>query len=536
MNRTTEKGVFRAVARTAARGLVFVSAAVASASWAVTDGAAGQAAAERPNIVIIYADDVGYGDLGCYGAELIPTPHLDEMAAQGVRFTAAYATSSTCTPSRYSVLTGEYAFRNPRAQILAGDAPLLIEPGSPTLPEVLRSAGYRTAVIGKWHLGLGESRVDWNGEVKPGPLEVGFDVSFILPATNDRVPTVWMDGRRVHNWSPSDDPIRVSYARKVGNLPTGASHPELVRYRGDPQHSGTIVNGVGRIGFMDGGQSAWWDDEDMGYEIARRSRAFMADAGGQPFFLFMSMTQNHDPRLPHPDFIGKSGIGLRGDDVVELDWVVGDVVAALEEMGIRDETLLIFTSDNGAIFWDGYYQGAVEQANGHKASGPYRGGKYLAYEGGSRVPTIVSWPGTAAKGLVSDALVSQVDLLGSLAALAKAEVPEGAAPDSRDQSSVWLGQSAEGRPHVLQQAIGSFGLRQGDWKLIPGAKLPEWVDNKHNRYPNPLSSPLPPADADSLFDLSNDPGETTNLAAKHPEKVAELRALMAELLEGGSDK
>jgi arylsulfatase A-like enzyme len=494
------------------------------------------APAARPNIVIIYADDVGFGDLSSYGAELVPTPELDRLAAGGVRFTDAYCTASTCTPSRYSLLTGEYAFRNPRAEILAGDAAMLIEPGSVTLPDVLRRVGYRTGVVGKWHLGVGDGHVDWNGEIKPGPLEVGFDRSFIFPATNDRVPTVWMDGHRVHGWKAEDDPIRVSYGRQVGDLPTGVSHPETLRYRADPQHSGTIVNGVSRIGFMDGGQSAWWDDEDMGYEIARRARAFIEENLEQPFFLFMSMPQNHDPRLPHPDFIGRSGIGLRGDDVVELDWVVGDLVAALESFGIRDNTLVIFSSDNGPIFWDGYYQGAVEEANGHRASGPFRGGKYVAYEGGTRVPTIVSWPEGAARGLVSNAMLSQVDLLKSLAVLAGAEVPAGAAVDSRDQLAAWLGHSREGRDHVVQQGIDSLAIRRGDWKLIPATRTPEWVDRKHNRYPNPLSSPVHSSDTHALFNLADDPGETTNLVEAFPEKVDQLHSLLMGIREGRGDQ
>jgi arylsulfatase A len=490
----------------------------------------------RPNLVIIYADDVGFGDLSSYGAELIQTPRLDQLAAEGVRFTDAYCTASTCTPSRYSLLSGEYAFRNPQAEILEGDAPLLLRPGSGTLPEVLRGVGYRTGVVGKWHLGVGDGNVDWNGEIKPGPLEIGFDRSFIFPATNDRVPTVWMDGHRVHGWSAEDDPIRVSYGRRVGQLPTGVSHPELLRFRADPQHSGTIINGVSRIGFMDGGQSAWWDDENMGYEIARRSRAFIEESQGQPFFLFMSMPQNHDPRLPHPDFVGQSGVGLRGDDVMELDWVVGDLVAALEELGLRDNTLVIFSSDNGPIFWDGYYQGAVEEARGHRASGPFRGGKYVAYEGGTRVPTIVSWPAGAARGVVSDAMLSQVDLFKSLAVLAGAEVPEGAAVDSRDHLAAWLGHSLEGRDHVVQQGIASLGIRRGDWKLIPATRTPEWVDRKHNRYPNPLSSPVPPSGTHSLFNLAEDPGETKNVAEGHPEIVNELYTLLRDLREGRPDR
>lgn len=204
----------------------------------------------KPNIIIIYADDVGYGDIGAYGADLIPTPNIDRMAKEGLLFTQAYATAATCTPSRYSLLTGEYAFRNERAQILSGDAPLLIKSGSATLPELLKENGYRTSVIGKWHLGLGTGNVDWNKAIKPGPLEVGFQESFIIPATNDRVPTVYIEDHHVYGLQEQDKPLRVSYRQKIGDLPTGKSHPGLLRYPADAQHSGTIVNEISRIGWM----------------------------------------------------------------------------------------------------------------------------------------------------------------------------------------------------------------------------------------------------------------------------------------------
>ena len=487
---------------------------------------------ERPNIVIVYADDVGIGDISGYGfSDLIPTPEIDRLAAGGVMFTDAYCTASTCTPSRYSLLTGDYAFRNPRAEILTGDAPILMAPGSGTLPEVLRTAGYRTGIVGKWHLGLGDGNIDWNGEVKPGPLEVGFDSSFIIPATNDRVPTVWLDGHRVHNWSEDDDPIRVNYNQRVGNLPTGWSHPHLMKFDASGQHKGTIVNGVSRIGFMDGGQSAWWDDEDMGYEIARRSRAFIEENKDEPFFLFMSMHQNHDPRLPHPDFQGKSVTGVRGDHVVELDWVVGDLVEALEELNLRENTLIIFTSDNGPVFHDGYYQGAIQDAHGHPASGPYRGGKYTIYEGSTRVPTVVNWPARVEPGIVSNAMLSQVDLLASLAALVGAEVPPGAAMDSENHLEAWLGETMQARDRLVQQGLGLLALRKGDWKYIRGGEAPGWVDPRHNRYPNPLSTPMPPRNEPLLFNLADDPGETTDLVAEHPEKLEEMRAVLKEITE-----
>ena len=484
-----------------------------------------------PNIVLIYADDIGYGDIGAYGAELIPTPHIDQLAAGGALFTSGYCTSSTCTPSRYSLLTGQYAFRNQRARILAGDAPLLIEPGSHTLPELLRGADYRTAVIGKWHLGMGDGNTDWNTEIKPGPLEVGFDESFVIPATNDRVPTVWVDGHRVHNWSADDDPIRVSYREPVGDLPTGISHPDLLRYGADRQHSGTIVKGISRIGWMDGGQSAWWDDEDMVHEITGRSLDFIRHHRDSPFFLFMSMHENHVPRAPHPDFVGKSGTGLRGDAVVELDWAVGQIMELLDELELAADTLVIFTSDNGPIFFDGYHDGSVRDANDHPASGPFRGGKYHVYEGGTRVPTITRWPGRIQPGTVSDAILSQVDLPASLAALAGVDLPDGAALDSLDQLAAWLGEDAVGRDHVVQQGTGTaMAIRQNQWKLIPATEN-RGFGTRHNQSQNPLTTPMPPANQPLLFDLDNDPGETTNLAEQHPDIVDALTERLDQLLK-----
>ncbi len=484
---------------------------------------------DKPNLIIIYADDVGYGDLSVYGSTMIKTPEIDQLAAGGARFTNAYCMASTSTPSRYSLLTGKYAFRNPDAQILSPDANMILEPGSGTLGEVMQSAGYRTAVIGKWHLGVGEGDTDWNKEIKPTPLETGFHESFIIPSTNDRVPTVWVKGNRVYNWSEDDDPLRISHRERIGNLPTGTSHPEKLIYPADGYHSGTIVNGISRIGFMDGGQSAWWSDENMGLEILERSLAFIEGQKDEPFFLFMPMHQTHVPRVPHEMFLGKSDTGLRGDHIVELDYIVGQVVQTLEELQIRGNTLIIFSSDNGPVIYDSYYDGAIEDGVGHVPNGPFRGGKYHVYEGGTRMPTIVNWPDRVEAGIVSDAMLSQVDLLASIASLIGEPVPEGAAPDSQNQLSAWLGETGLGREYVIQQGVGMFAIRKGDWKLILAGETPAWVDRRHNDYPNAISTPMPSADAHSLFNLADDPGESNDLADEYPEKVEKLLSLFHEI-------
>lgn len=482
----------------------------------------------KPNIIIIYADDVGYGDIGAYGADLIPTPNIDRMAKEGLLFTQAYATAATCTPSRYSLLTGEYAFRNERAQILSGDAPLLIKSGSATLPELLKENGYRTSVIGKWHLGLGTGNVDWNKAIKPGPLEVGFQESFIIPATNDRVPTVYIEDHHVYGLQEQDKPLRVSYRQKIGDLPTGKSHPGLLRYPADAQHSGTIVNEISRIGWMEGGQSAWWRDQEMPFIFATRSQKFIKENRDNPFFLFLSLHETHVPRAPDERFTGKSQTGLRGDAIVELDWIVGEVLSTLEKLKLRENTLVIFTSDNGPVYDDGYTDGAIKNANGHQANGPLRGGKYLAYEGGTRMPFIVSWPGQIEQGTRSEVLLSQVDLLASLLELTGGDLPEQAGPDSFNLLPALLGNSDQGRDHIVQQSPGGLSIRKGKWKLIPAGTEPSgWADAKHNARENPISTPMWP-EGDVLYNLEEDLDETRNLAENHPEVVREL----TELLEG----
>lgn len=476
----------------------------------------------KPNVIIIYGDDVGYGDIGAYGAKKIPTPNIDRLANEGLLFTQAYATAATCTPSRYSLLTGKYAFRNERARVLSGEAPLLIEPGSDTLPQLLQEEGYRTSVVGKWHLGLGDGDVNWNDKIKPGPLEVGFQESFIIPATNDRVPTVYVKNHRVYGLKDEDKPLRVSYKNKIGDLPTGKSHPELLRYPADPQHSGTIVNEISRIGWMEGGQSAWWTDQEMPFIFARRSQDFIRENSDRPFFLFLSLHETHVPRAPNRQFVGKSQTSLRGDAIVELDWVVGQVLSTLEERDLREKTLIVFSSDNGPIYDDGYTDGAITDANGHKANGNLRGGKYLAYEGGTRVPFIVSWPGEVQEDTQSDALFSQVDLLASLMQLTGNERPEKAGPDSQNLLHTLLGKKKRGREFVVQQSPGGLSIRKGKWKLIPAeTNPPKWADAKHNGRENPISTPMW-SSGNVLYNLEEDPDESNNVAAQHPSVVKEL--------------
>ena len=492
-------------------------------------GAAGDVRAARPNIVVIYADDLGYGDLGCYGAEAIPTPHIDALAAGGLRFTDGYATASTCTPSRYSLLTGEYPFRKKGARILNGDAGMLIGTDQPTIASVLAAAGYRTAVIGKWHLGLGAGRNDWNGAVKPGPLEIGFDTSFIMAATNDRVPCVYVDGHRVAGLDPSD-PLDVSYAKEnpFPDVPTGRRNPELltVQQHSDRQHWDTIVNGVGRIGFSRGGAAAQWDDRTMAEVFLERSKAFVSDVGGQPFFLFYALHQPHVPRIPSERFEGSTGLGPRGDVIAELDWCVGELIAHIRGLGLAENTLVVFSSDNGPVLDDGYLDASRDHADVHDAAAGLRGGKYSLFEAGSRVPLIVSWPGTIKPG-ESDAIVSQVDFLASFAALAGVQSGVGTGADSVDLHRSLVGAEADGRPVVVFEGIGSKQvLREGDWVLIPPYKGAfEW---KHKGVE--LGNMKRP----QLYHLADDPEQARNLAAENPSRVQRMTRMLESIRSGGS--
>lgn len=468
----------------------------------------------KPNIIFIYIDDLGYGDVSCYGAMKVKTPNVDYLAANGLRFTDAHCSAATCTPSRFSLLTGMYAFRNDAA-ILPGDAPLLIEPASATLPAILQKAGYTTGVVGKWHLGLGKGVIDWNGLISPGPLEVGFNYSFIIPATTDRVPTVYVEDHKVANQDPND-PIEVSYKSKIGNEPTGLSNPELLKMKADTQHSNTIINSIGRIGYMRGGKRARFKDEDIADVLTAKAREFITKNKDKPFFLYFSVPDIHVPRAPHERFIGATTMGKRGDVIAEMDWMTGEISKQIETLGLKNKTLIVFTSDNGPVLGDGYDDKAAQLAAGHQPAGNYRGGKYSALEGGTRVPMIAYWPGKIKPG-ISDALFSQIDMLASLAALIEVPLPGGAAPDSEDKFSVLSGESKTGRDYMLEEAF-TLALRKEHWKYIaPQEKgTPDWLKNKKIET-GLMQEP-------QLYNLTDDPGEQHNLAIKHPELVEQLKS------------
>jgi arylsulfatase A-like enzyme len=479
------------------------------------------AAQSRPNIVLIYADDLGYGDVSCYGAEAVETPHIDRLAREGLRFTDGHSPSATCTPSRYAMLTGEYAWRKKGTGIAKGDAALIIEPGRATMASILKDAGYRTGVVGKWHLGLGDGDLDWNGEIKPGPQELGFDDSFLIPATGDRVPCVYVENGRVVGLDPSD-PIEVSFGKPVGDEPTGKEHPELLKMHPSHGHDMTIVNGISRIGYMSGGEAARWVDEEMADTIAGKAVEFIEENREQPFFLYFSLHDIHVPRVPHPRFVGKSGMGPRGDAIVQADWQVGQVLETLDRLQLAESTLVIFSSDNGPVVDDGYKDEAVEKLGHHKPAGPLRGGKYSAFEGGTRVPFIVRWPARIQPG-VSEALMCHIDFPATFAALTDQTAPP-TAVDSVNALSALLGESKSGRETLVEHAA-VLALRQGNWKLIEPGRGPRVLGNtgiESGQAPQPR-----------LFNLADDLGETRNVAEQHPEKLQELQTLLDEIKAQG---
>ena len=470
---------------------------------------------ERPRAILLFmADDLGYNDTAAYGCEKLPCPNVQKLADQGLLFTDAHSTNSVCTPSRYSLLTGQYAWRQKGTGILPGDAALILPTRNKaaTLGTLMQQAGYRTAAIGKWHLGLGSGDIDWNQPISPAPADVGFDYSFIMAATGDRVPCVYVEDGKVRHLDPQD-PIRVNYkGQTYPGEKTASNHPELLKPWGRPsnkQHADTIIDGISRIGHMTGGTAALWKDQDIADDITTAAERFITSCAGKPLFLYFCTNDIHVPRDPHARFRGKSQLGIRGDVTLQMDDSLGRLVVALQQAGYKpEETLIIFTSDNGPVISDGYEDGAREACAGHQPAHPWSGGKYTLLEGGTRVPFIVSWPGTIRPG-ISSALMCQMDIGRTLASLCNIDVPAGSMRDSENHLPALLGHTSSARTELVTQAFESprYALRSGQWKYIPAFRR----------------------QSERLFDLTTDPAEKLNLAPTQPDKTAELRARLREL-------
>jgi arylsulfatase A-like enzyme len=486
---------------------------------AVMPGCSPKAAeAAQPNVIVIMIDDLGYGDVGCYGADAVETPHIDRLAEEGLRFTSGYAAAATCTPTRFAFLTGKYAWRQEGTGIAPPNATAIIQPGTVTLPSIMQQAGYHTGIVGKWHLGLGEAPgPDWNGDLKPGPLEIGFDYCFLMPTTGDRVPCVYVENHRVVGLEPGD-PITVTNENPDGQ-PTGKTHRDTLKMDWSHGHNSSIINGISRIGFMTGGHKARWRDEDMADVFTAKAVDFIEQNQDGPFFLFFATHDIHVPRMPHERFQGKTDLGFRGDAIVEMDWCVGQLMDTLDRLQLTESTFVIFCSDNGPVLDDGYRDEAIEKVGDHSPSGPFRGGKYSIYEGGTRTPFITRWPGIIKPG-VSDEVVCLVDLAASLAALAEREIPAGACPDSFDVLPALLGEpGARGRDHVVEQGRG-LALREGDWKFLWHPNADAVKSLTYEKGPGQFE----------LYNLKDDPAETTNLIDEFPDVAARLKARL-ELLK-----
>ena len=481
-------------------------------------------APEKPNVIFIYTDDLGYGDLSCYGGTEILTPHIDRLATNGLRFTNAHATSATCTPSRYALLTGQYPWRRQGTGIARGNAGAIIAPDCFTIASMFQKAGYKTGAFGKWHLGLGgPNGPDWNGSIKPGPREIGFDYNFILPATGDRTPCVYVENDRIANLDPND-PIEVSYDKKVGNEPTGKENPEMLRMQLTHGHDQTIVNGISRIGYMSGGKSARWDDETIADTLAGKAIDFIKANQNGPFFIYFATHDVHVPRVAHPRFAGKSGHGARGDVILQLDDTVAQLVKTLEELKLLDNTMIVFSSDNGPIVDDGYEDGSMSNIGNHKPAGPLRGSKYSKFEAGTRIPFIVHWP-KRVRPDVSDALVSQIDLFASLASLVGQKIPD-AAPDSVDSLSTIIGDAKKDRDYVIEHGNWLAILSEG-WKYIPAR------DGAPTINPPKMGGNIPVETGNlpepQLYNMETDLVERNNVAAEHPEIVKKLDDLLTAI-------
>lgn len=523
----------------------FKGALLPVAAFAVTMGVNAQETdGGRPNVLLIYADDLGYGDLGCYGARNVSTPNVDALAQGGLRFTNAHSVASTSTPSRYALLTGQYPWRKKGTDVAAGDAAMIISPDQYTVADAFKAACYTTAAFGKWHLGLGDKTgaQDWNTVVSPALSDIGFDYSYIMAATADRVPCVFIENGHVANYDPAA-PIEVSYSRNFEGEPTGRENPELLyNLKSSHGHDMAVVNGIGRIGYMKGGGTALWKDENIADSITARAVDFINKSNDTPFFIYFATNDVHVPRFPHERFRGATNMGMRGDAIAQFDWCVGQLVDALRRKGLLDNTVIILTSDNGPVVDDGYADRAEELLNGHDPMGGLRGGKYSCFEAGTRVPFIVHWPARIKRAAVKDGLVSQIDFASVMAVLANVILPEGAAPDANNLAvEYWFdAENGKQRPYVVQMAANhTLSLRLDGWKYIApcnGPAMVPWGPKIETGY---LSEPqlyrvsdgkTRTVDSECLS-VQNDSQETENVAEKYPEIVEKMKNILNSFRE-----
>lgn len=481
-------------------------------------------AEERPNIVLINADDLGYGDVGCYGATKLQTPNIDRLAKEGRRYTDAHTASAVCSPSRYGLMTGQFPLRRNFWGPLPFTNELTIDTSQPTIASVLKSAGYDTAIIGKWHLGFGKGRNDWNEPLNPGPLELGFDYYFGMPTVNSGPPFVYVENHGVVDYAPSDPfvfgkpSVTQRFPEKGGYAAIGGAKKAHERYR----------------------------DEFVGTTFAEKAVAWIKERNQQevrrPFFLYLATTNIHHPFTPHPRFKATSQCGLYGDFVHELEWIVGEVLQTLDDLELTERTLVVFTSDNGGMLNN---TGQKAWKAGHRLNGKLLGFKFGAWEGGHRVPFIVRWPGRVPADTESDALISQIDLVPTFAAAAGATLPEEAVIDGVNQLAELTGTATGPARDTLIISPNSpmhLTVRKGKWVYIParneggfqGKKIGDHLlagaaAQRLTHFVNSdvidgeIRNDAPPA---QLYDLQSDPYQAQNVHDEHPEVVAELSELL----------
>ncbi len=487
--------------------------------------------ASKPNIIFILADDLGYGDLSCYGATKVTTPNIDRLADEGKRFTNAYSPHSVCTPTRYALMCGRYAWRtwNGHETVWSTD-PLLIDTARTTLPKVFKNAGYKTALIGKWHLGFGLPGLpnwddvrgtDYTKPLKPGPLEVGFDYFYGIPHVGQR-PHVFIENHQVVGLE-AEDSMSISLDPKWKNR---NSYLERI---GVPRHE------------FENYESARYEHEDLAVHLTGKAVDYIKDQAKEPFFLYFAHRNVHGPLRPNSRFAGKNKIGVYGDFISELDWSVGELLNALDQTGLTKNTIVFFSSDNGGV--KGYGDSEWIDYNGHKPNGPFFGQKTEAYEGGVHVPLLVRWPGTIMPGSVCNALVALTDMLATMAEFTGQQLEWNAGEDSFSflQELTERESSQPKRESVIVDATsGLFGIRKGPWKLIAGQHGGgvNWDENRYMRllphkWDYEKDADFPPG---QLYQLEEDPGERDNLYYEHPEVVIELKALLREIQYGGRSR
>ena len=487
---------------------------------------------DAPNVVLIFADDLGYGDVGCYGATKVQTPNIDRLAREGRRFTDAHSASAVCTPSRFGLLTGQYPIRGAGGQGLWGPAPitspLLVPTETLTIADVFKSGGYETAVFGKWHLGFGTGKNDWNEPLRPGPQDLGFDYYFGMPVVNSAPPYVYVENDRIVGSDPADPLVYVGRGAKdttpITPIPPEASNRSPNAFRGAVEAHKNF------------------NDYEVGTTLAKKATDWIKARGDERFFLYFATTNIHHPFTPAKRFQGTSQAGLYGDFIHELDWIVGEVRQSLEDAGVADNTLILFTSDNGGMFNLG---GRHAVSLGHKINGDLLGSKFGVWEGGHRVPFIAWWPGKVPAGTVSDQLLSSVDLMATFAEIVGRDLGEGEGRDSINMLPALTGEPEQALRTELVLPPNKrthLGMRKGDWMYIPakgdggfsgskpsdhawgGAAVTTLVNTPNSDIVDGKIKPdAPPA---QLYDLEADRNQTTNLHDRFPDVVSEMRATL----------